>query len=352
MLSNKRFWSGVAALVTAGSLVLAVGCNPGSALGLQDWGRDLLSIGSGALVAALVAANVAPNDLGNGGDVVLGEVGPQGPTGPQGPAGDPGEPGRSVPSVPGDTGSAGPQGEQGLTGPQGAAGPEGPTGPTGPAGPAGPTGPEGPTGAEGPAGPAGDSGPEYFSVFIDEFYRIPDTGSQYTSVESMPRFHAPVGWKVAIPNRYTPGNPVTMRLFLNQDYSGNEGAPYSECQVFRLAVVRRQAGAAADYVDNIYMTLVLPEGQLNGDGNLLLVVDVPINTPEGLNLFGDLEPAQVLAFGMERYGRECLSEKASPYSILGVEFFESAPGEAGVAGAVFSSDVPAQCRCPEQPPTN
>ena len=48
---------GVPIVVSIG-MALTIGCNPGSALGLQDWGRDLLGWGTGALFAALAAANV------------------------------------------------------------------------------------------------------------------------------------------------------------------------------------------------------------------------------------------------------------------------------------------------------
>jgi len=327
MRSNKGLVFGSVATIAVAGVLATAGCNGGSALMLQDWGRDLLSIGSGALVAALVAANYV--DSANG--LVLGEVGPAGPPGPQGPQGEPGapgEPGRSAPAVPGE---------------QGPAGPEGPQGPAGPTGPEGATGPEGPAG---PPGPEGSRGPSYFDVFVDEFYRIPEVGTQYASVESIPRFHAPVGWKVAIPSRYSPGNPVTMRLFLSQDYSQNGGLPYTQCDAFRLAVVRWQPGGSAEYVDNLYLTLAQPVTLLGGHGSVLLVVDIPINTPQGLNVFGDLQPAQFLAFGMEHYGRECLPDRISPYAILGVEFFESGVGEDEADGAVFSTDEPVECGCP------
>lgn len=142
-----------------------------------------------------------------------------------------------------------------------------------------------------------------------------------------------------MPNHYSAGNPVTMRMYLFYD-----GIVNPECQVFRLAVIRLRRGATLQSFDNIYVQLVVPPG-LPEDP--LLVVDLPINTPAGLNPFtADLERAQLLAFGMEWYDDECRAPEGSSYSILGVEFFDSAT--AAAAGITVLPAEPEECFCPNE----
>lgn len=146
----------------AGAL-LVTGCDPSAAQNLQDWGRDLLAGASGALLAACLA----------GGQDLPRPEGPEGPAGPVGPAG-----------------------------------PEGPQGPEGPAGPAGPEGPEGPQGPQGPEGPQGAPGPEFFSVFVDEFWvpqplREGPFGS-VVSVDPTPDFSDPMAGSSACPTTTAP----------------------------------------------------------------------------------------------------------------------------------------------------
>jgi hypothetical protein len=122
---------------------------------------------------------------------------------------------------------------------------------------------------------------------------------------------------------------------------------YPDCQVFRLAVVRRQAGAPSEQVDNIYLTLPPPDiAALNGDGQEFLVADLPINTPAGLNIFTDLAPAQLLSFGLEWYDVECRPEEAGAYKIYAIEFFESAVGTDVLSGVTVSLEEPVDCLCP------
>ena len=149
-------------LVTAGMLAVTAGCNPGSALGLQDWGRDLLGP---AFVAAIVAAQ---------------QPGPQGEQGEQGEQG-----------VQGVQGEQGTQGEQGVQGEQGPPGPEFFT-----------------------------VFIDEFYTEPDDFQIMGDDISVY----SAPAFRYDIvdqlgiGWKFAVPNRYAGANPVTMRLFLTLEY--------------------------------------------------------------------------------------------------------------------------------------
>ena len=302
MLRRTVHWGASIAVMLA--MALGSGCNPGSALGLHDWGRDRLGLGSSALIAALFAANVTPEQAAQG------ERGDPGAPGPQGEQGNPGP--------------AGPQGEQGNSGP------------------------EGPQGDLGPEGPQGDPGPEFFSVFIDEFWTpieqgepppFADAFDYLRSDDPAPDFdpHVAVGWKFAIPNRYAAGNPVTMRMFLYYD-----GEVDPNCQVFRMAVLRLRNGQALEMYDNIYVQLDIPGG-LPADP--MLVVDLPINGASGLNLFtADLASAQLLAFGMEWYDVECRPTEGRRYSILGVEFFESETTAA--VGITVLPAEPTECFCP------
>ncbi len=329
--------------------VLSGGCGGGGAgaLGLQDWQRDLLTAGSGVLTAALVAANIVPAD-GAGREI----PGPAGPTGPQGPAGEDGQAGRSTPGAPGAQGPTGPTGPTGPAGPTGATGAQGPTGATGPQGPTGATGPQGPTGTQGPAGSAG---PEFFDEVVQEFYRLlfdrdygnGDIGEYggYVSNEAVPTFDQPVAWNLVVPLRYTPGNPVTMRLFLNQHFAEFSEGPETICQTFRLAAVRRQAGPGYEYNDSMWISVTVSPDP--GDiGSTFIVVDLPINTADGLNLFSDLAPGQLLAFGMDWYDVECRFNVGAAYSLFAVEFYEAAPGTVAPANVEIFAEEPIDCICP------
>lgn len=117
--------STIGGCVASTCLLLApvlTGCGAG-ALGLADWGRDLLLFG-------IIEAT---NQQANGGS-------------------DNGQSGLGAPGAPGE------QGAQGEPGPQGPTGPEGPQGPQGDAGATGQTGATGSQGDPGPQGPQGDPG--------------------------------------------------------------------------------------------------------------------------------------------------------------------------------------------------
>ena len=138
--------SGISLLLIAG-VVMKVGCNSGVGfLGLQDYQRDLLV---GGLAAALLANQAnAPDDGAAGLSIpVEGEQGQQGADG-----------------------VAGADGASGSPGAQGPTGPEGPVGPAGPQGPQGAPGAAGSSGSDGPAGAGGAPGPNYFDIFIDDFF--------------------------------------------------------------------------------------------------------------------------------------------------------------------------------------
>jgi hypothetical protein len=278
--------------VVVAAMAVSSGCNSGAALGLHDWPRDLLAIGSSALIAALTAANVPPTQVTQ--------------DGPQGEQGAPGVPGEQGPQ-----GEPGPQGEQGEQ------------------------------------GPPGEPGPEFFSVWVDEFWQNQgkdrDGPFGYAgSYQSTPCFgmYGPIGWKVGIPEHYDAGNPVTMRMYMYYD-----GIVNPDCQVFRMAVVRLVNGGSVETHDNIYVRLDIPGG-LPEDP--MIVVDLPINRTSGLNLFtADLDSEQLLSFGVEWYDWTCRGDEGESWCMLGVEFFESATTDA--SGITVLAAEPTECDCPPAP---
>jgi hypothetical protein len=376
---------GIGCVAASASLLagLVSGCN-----GLSSWATSECSRGlweSGALAVALWAAgqpNAVPaeegtvNDQSNAGlgipdETAQGPTGPTGPTGAQGETGATGATGPQGPAGPagadGANGATGPQGPGGPAGANGATGPKGPTGPQGPAGPAGadgatgatgpqgpagadgatgPTGPQGPAGATGPQGPAGPPGP-CFDDLIDEFYGT-ETGNAGSSDMSWPDFVQPIGWKVNIPYCYVEGGQVTMRLFLYTQLDA-ELFPNPPCQVFELVGLRmRYANAIEYYGPTHYLTLQVPMYESvpdqHGHVQVFFTVDLPLNSPAGLNLTNDLEPGQILSFGMEWASPGCPSGGLK-YSIYGVEFFETQMGAVPLSGATVSLDPPT-CECP------
>jgi hypothetical protein len=153
-----------------------------------------------------------------------------------------------------------------------------------------------------------------------------------------------IGWKVTIPERYAAGNPVTMRMYLfhSGSFDPNYFDPNSlDCQVFRMAVARLVDGGSIDVQDNIYVRIDIPDGL---PYNPMLVVDLPINTSDGLNLFtADLATKDLLGFGMQWYDNECRVDEGEDWCVLGVDFFESET--TAIDGITILPD-PNDCYCP------
>jgi hypothetical protein len=335
MRLGKKTGSCVWCCLAVAPLVAGLGCNADKAFFLNDWGRDVL-LGSGALTAALAVAGVQAQQAAlEAAQAELGVPGAPGPQGEPGATGAQGEPG-----APGEPGADGADGAPGAAGEPGAQGEPGASGPQGEPGEPGAPGESGQTGEPGPAGP------EFFSAYVDEFY-IEEDGD-YRSTHSTPAFHQPVGWKVAIPQHYDAGNPITMRLFLHRQL---DGRPSANCEVFRLAVVRLRDGSPAEPIDEVFLQMDVPIGDTGQDGgdpasDVFMIVDLPINTEDGLNLQfreADLQPGQFLTFGME--WAELSNCDGELYSILGVEFYESALGQTRVHGARITNSCPDVCDC-------
>jgi len=319
-------------ITIAGCLGLAVlvaggGCNPLSG--------SLLGVGSGALLAALAAVNQASDEgaTNTTGQAALSAPGVEGPAGPEGPQGETGPQGDQ-----GETGAQGDQGETGAQADQGATGAQGDQGETGAQGDQGETGAQGDQGPAGPQGPQGDqgpAGPEFMDVYIDRFRDIEGGAGNGVS------FQGAAGWRVAIVQPYTTPDPLTMRLFMTRRLA-DITAP--DCQVFRLAIVRRIAGAPIETVDNIYLQLPAP-GENIQDGSEYLVFDVPINSAAGLDLFMDppLYLGQLLSFGLEFFDPAC--PDADAYKLFGAEFFETVAGNESLSGVTILPEVPPGCNC-------
>jgi hypothetical protein len=310
--------------VTAGMLALSAGCEPSGALGLEDWARDLLL--APAIIAALAAA---------------GQQGPQGEQGPEGAQGEQGE-----------QGEQGPQGEQGAQGEQG------------PQGEQGVQGVQGEQGAQGEQGPAG---PEFFSVFVEEFYTQSKGTADDVSTGSVPDFPYEAvsgnfigrGWKFPVPNRYDGTNPITMRLFLTFEYDQNVYANPDAitCQIFQLAALRRQAGGTVfgfELYGGLDPTQALPNldidvpplGAVVTGDTVLLIVDIPLGAG-GLGMPA-LGAGEMVYFGMAWADEDAAAppgvcaDYGEYWRVHGVEFFE-APTTA-LSGATIS---PAPCtNCP------
>ncbi len=307
------------AAVVAISIACCTGisCSPG-ALNLHDWQRDLLFSG-GALAAALLADQAQHNaDNTTDGDGAEQEIptieGPQGPPGPEGPQG-----------------PQGPQGDTGATGATGAAGATGATGETGP---------------QGPAGPAG---PQYFDLFIDDFFAAEGNGMVPLPIDipgttgfveiAEPALGQPditsgearvLAFRFSVPQSYTTGNPVTMRLSLYRS-----GAAPAGCFSFRLDARRLRAGSDIEvYGEPRWVLSTLDPAAISGTGHVFWLIDLPVNSADGLNFPNDLVAGQMLAFEL---GSD-LNDNGV-YTLLSVEIFESGT-PAPTSGGTISSNPP------------
>ena len=335
-----------------GSVMLTVAALPSGCsndfLWLQDYQRDLIF--NGLAVALLLGqqANGAGQGDGAGGPVAGNPIpGPDGPQGPQGPPGPPGADGADgVDGVDGADGVQGPQGEQGPQGPDGPEGPEGPEGPAGPQGPAGPTGPDGAPGAD---------GPEFFDVFVDEFFTsavttegdlqvvaVPINEPVLTPPEGQGGETGDVGYRVAIPSTYQAGQTITKRLFLYR-FGQDEGRCFAlEIQARRLtdgATGPECWGGDGPACTGGRRWIVLDDlpfeeesaGEQEDQG-VLIVVDIPLNHAAGLDLPDEVLAGDLVAFEIHPAPVEGLFDTRS-YQVLGVEFFAGNPGDAALDGA-------------------
>ncbi len=196
----------------------------------------------------------------------------------------------------------------------------------------------GPTGPTGPQGPAGDPASNLFSIFVDDFYTA--TGST-EQVEVVPIFTPRLGgydpdplstdrvaYRVAIPATYLGSNPVVMRLFLRQDDPVLVPGPLKLRSWVKL--LRNGSGTVADYTAVGGQVVTLDAATVQ---NEVKVIDLPLNAalPNGLG-GGALQSGDFLAVELATE-----APGGGLWGLLGVEFYETLPGEAPTAGGLGAS---------------
>ena len=323
-------------VLIATALAAAPACDRGGAgfLGLQDFERDLL-FGVGSLAIQLLRQPVP---------------GPQGPAGPQGPQGAPGQDGSGAgQGAPGQPGADGlvcwDLNGNGINDPDEDRNGDGEFSTLDCAGTPGAPGPNGSGGggSPGPQGPAGEPGPLFISQYIDDFFTadVDPTGELPVNIVSIvePRTPEddPIGYRVNVPQLYTPGNQLNMRLFLYRT------GPIDGCQVLRIDAARLRDGSPAEtYGDPRFVRLNLSNG-VPAEGGILVLVDLPLNSNVfgGLNFPNDLIPGQFLAFELNT----AVSDGGS-YMMLGVEFYEAPINTTPAYPHQVSSQIPEECDTP------
>ena len=363
----------MASLVGGVLLLQGAGCG-NDALGLQDYGRDLL-LGVLNLAGTQNLQNQIDQIVANQAAPVDGEPGSPGVAGRDGNPGincwdlngnlsdDPeedtnGDGAFDAKDCVGAAGSAGSPGSAGATGPAGAQGPAGPAGPAGSSG----GGSQGPPGRDGVNGVDG----RFVDLFIDDFftYADHDPGSLYVNIVAIkePALGTPndqtgdagaIAWRMEIPQIYVTGKELTMRLLF---FRTGEITP-GECLIFTLDALRLQNGTDVQpYGGRLWIRVDGPEkapppktaaetllGVAGGIG-VYLVVELPINTAAGLGFPNDLAVTDLVAFEFATAVKPDLSawDDGGRYELLGVEVFESTGG--AVSGAkIFYPAEPLTC---------
>jgi hypothetical protein len=189
------------------------------------------------------------------------------------------------------------------------------------------------------------------NVYIDQFYTTGFTSYAelnnsratlqplYTEDVVLGRGQGEVqsaAWRVGVPERYTPGNPLVMRLYLWRT------GPIDGCEALALIGFRASHGTTLDgYApgDNLrYIKLDIDGIPAPDPAGMLLVIDLPLNNPgdlaNGLGLPSP-NPADLLAFELGLVTEAAYNDQAS-YAMLGVDYFEMLPGTANLANAEVS----------------
>jgi len=318
MRTIRMNWKTSVCLLLGAALIAAPGCGKyNDALGLEDWGRDLL-FGGGALAIALLKE---------------GPVGPAGPAGEQGPPGPAGQPAEATDPIPGEPGlSCWDLNGNGVADPEEDANGDGVFDTldcAGLPGEPGPAGGSGPAGAQGPAGEPGEGG-GFFSIFVDDFFMAEGDPSGELPVRVVPIVEpvlpddSPIAYRVAIPQGYDgeQQNRVTMRLFFYRT-GGEPGI----CHMFQIDAARAINGEPiGTYGTTRVVRIVLDGGTIDPQGGMLVVVDLPINDDangHGLDYPADLDAGQFLAFELNNTEYN----DGGIYQLLGVEFFEGLMGD-------------------------
>jgi hypothetical protein len=189
----------------------------------------------------------------------------------------------------------------------------------------GPAGPPGQDGTDGQDGNDGQPADQHFDWFVEDFYtygpisdNVSGQGEVLTIQEPILEYVAGaqpvrVGFRTSVPEIYHEGNPVTLRLFLWRECDLSRG----RCESLTLDIFRAIPGNdISRYGQKLWLRLDISGIQTEPG---MLVVDLPLNTPEpyGLGFDNDLYAKQVLAFEVNTYVVDAC------YTVLGAEVFES-----------------------------
>ncbi len=365
--------SAVVGCLLAAVMAIAPGCGSNDFLGLEDYQRDLLI---GGLAAALLMQqgdttggdDPAPAPIdgrdgedglscwdldgdgvadpeedvnGDGDFTALDCVGAAGVDGPAGDDGQDGTPGLRCWDLDGD--GVGDPGED--------ANGDGMLDTRDCQGATGEPGQDGSDGDDGSDGADGADGPEFFDIFIDDFFTV--VGGPYGGLPVQFVFIAEpllgvrdpfsgttgvAGFRVAIPDWYEAGNDVTMRLFFHRT-----GEYEESCFVFTVDGRRLRDGSDVEVYGETRW--VRPDAMEVGDGGTagilgtFIVVDLPINTPAGLDYPDDLTGGDFLAFELDTHQMDGYA-----YHLLGAEFIELGAGSAALSSAaVFAIEDDVAC---------
>lgn len=223
-------------------------------------------------------------------------------------------------------------------------------------GAAGPPGSDGQDGQDGDDGPPGPAGPTLFDLFIEDFFTygdITDNVSGQGEVINIqepvlafgPANTGPIGFRVSVPEIYTEGHPVTLRLFFWRERTES----YRSCTTLRFDVFRLIPNGGIERYGANPVWLRLEPGSMTDPG--MLVVDLPLNTsPNGLGFPNVLEAPQMLAFEIGLFGLSESVDVDANLTVLGAEVFESvSAADTGLAGVtVFTSDDGVYTFCEEE----
>jgi hypothetical protein len=375
-------WLSLTAVVVS-ALALKAGCGSGDFLGLEDYQRDVIY---GVLALALLqdagGDEPQPQPLPGADGINCWDLNGDGVDDPEEDAN--GDGSFDALDCQGSQGLPGEPGEQGEPGAQGEKGDPGPTGPAGQ---------DGEDGDDGPRGLPGEPGPEFFDMFVDRFFTLDDglEGSLEVQIVEIaePALGRPepqqgqagaIAYRFVIPEIYdeAAGNDVTMRLSFyrqpacvggpqdgelctsDEDCLVEGGCPGwlpGKCLVFTLDALRLSNGQdVMDYGERLWVRpdvmqvsgvqKGLAEALLAGDDQqegVFLIIDVPINSPDGLDDPTALASGDLLAFEIATLsGLLGVWEDGGRYELLGVEFFET---EASVlqGATIFRSEGAVVC---------
>jgi hypothetical protein len=187
----------------------------------------------------------------------------------------------------------------------------------------------------------------FFDLFIDDFFGAVATTPGQLTVRAVPIIEAALGvpdertgeiralaWRFAVPEAYSPGNAVVLRLFFYR--TGPVAA--GNCLLLQVDARRLRSGSDIEtYGGSRAVRLDFDPAAVAPGAGLYWVVDLPINTPGGLDYPADLAAGQLLAFELNT-----LAHDDGLYLLLGVEIFETT-SPASDGATVFANVADAAC---------